>query len=75
MIKPTVKDIVLDFTFTSSSICTKCSHIASCKVASIVNLPVVKCRLFKKADPLQIAFNQALIKSQRKGFVKKQYAI
>ncbi len=70
MIKPTVKDIVLDFSFTSSSICVRCKHRTSCKIASIVNLPVIKCRLFKEADPLQIAFNQALIRSQNKRLLK-----
>ncbi len=75
MIKPTVKDIVLDFTFTSSSICISCRHRASCKTASIINLPVIKCRFFKKADPIQIAFNQALIRSQNKRFINKQCAI
>jgi len=75
MIKPTVKDIVLDFSFINSSICTRCNHRASCKIASIVNLPVIKCKFFSEADPVQVAFNQALIKSQNRRFFRKQYAI
>ena len=48
VIKPRAKDLEFDFTLKSASICLKCSLNRRCKIASLLNVPVISCRFFKE---------------------------
>ncbi len=74
MIKPTAKDLVLDFTMTTLSICIACKHRTSCTLAPLLNLPVKQCKLFEEADPIQQAFNHAIYRANARKKLKANCA-
>jgi hypothetical protein len=48
MIKPTLKDLIFDFSPTGFSICVNCSNLKRCQVAFLLNVAVVNCAYFQE---------------------------